>query len=187
MAFPVGAAGDRFKPGWQLTAGASWRFDERLALQLDYGYGRHKAIGQSLQDGFVNGRHVLQHLDLDLRLTVNPGGQALFYLLAGPSIVRREANVSDVAGYAPGPAVCDPWLMVCEPAGAPLRDIAGSRSETGLGLNAGAGIEIPLAGEARFFVESRCLLARGREYGLPSGPARGSGAVYLPLTLGLRF
>ncbi len=187
VAFPVGAAGDRFKPGWQLTAGASWRFDERLALQLDYSYGRHKAIGQSLQAGFVQGRHVLQHLDLDLRVTVNPGGPALFYLLAGPSLVRREAEIVDVTGYEPGPAVCDPWLMVCEPKGAPLRDIAGARSETGVGFNAGAGIEIRLAGDARFFVESLWLLARGREYGLPSGPSRGSGAAYLPLTFGLRF
>lgn len=187
VVFPVGAAGDRFKPGWQATAGLGWAFSERLAVELDYGYGRHRAIGQSLAPGFVHGRQELQHLDLDLRLTLGPGGQALFYLLAGPSLVRRRVEISDVAGYQPGPPVCDPWLMVCEPAGAPLQRVVGSRAESLPGVNAGVGLEVRLAHRLRFLVESRWLLAYGREYGLPGTAARRSTATALPLTLGLRF
>ena len=187
VAFPVGAAGDRFKPGWQATAGASWAFAERLALRLDYSHGRHKVIGQSLAPGFARGRQQLQHLDLDLRLTLDPGGQALFYVLAGPSLVRRRVEITDVAGYQPAQAPCDPWLMVCEAAGAPLQRVVGSRGGTDAGLNAGGGIEVPLAGSLRFFVESRWLLVHGRDYRLPGTAPRRSTAVYLPLTFGLRF
>jgi opacity protein-like surface antigen len=187
VVFPVGAAGDRFKPGWQASAGASWAFGERLAVQLDYGYGRHRVVGQSLAPGFARGRQLLQRLDLDLRLTLDPGGPSLIYVLAGPSLVRRRVEITDVAGYEPGPAVCDPWLMVCEAAGAPLRRVVGSRDTTEAGLGAGVGIDVRLAGSVRFFVESRWLLVHGRDYRLPDGTTRRSTAAYLPLTFGLRF
>jgi hypothetical protein len=186
VTFPLGATSDRFKPGWQLRLGASWRLDERLALRLGGAYGRHRVVGESLGSGFVHGRHSLLHLDLGLQLTLNPRDRGRFYLFAGPSLVRRRTEILDVAGYRPGPALCDSWLMVCVPPGAALRDVLGARTSTRAGLVAGGGVEVSLWHDTRFCVESSWLLVLGPSVGEP-GVTRESNAVYLPLTFGLRF
>jgi opacity protein-like surface antigen len=185
---PFGSTTDRFETGWQLAGGVGWKLaHETLVIRFDYAYSRERLVGGALSAGFVNGEHQVHSLEVDLEWTVSPGGPAPVYLLAGPGLYRRQTAITSLRDYAPGPPLCDPWLQVCAPGPVPAQDVLGSRSSTDLGVNLGAGVDIPIRGRVAAFVEIRWRFVWGDTYGLPGESERRSNSHYFPLTLGVRF
>jgi len=184
---PVGSASGQFDTGGYFTLGAGWRLDEALTLRLDYGHSDSRLEGDALSAGTVEGSHVVHSLELDLRWTVDPGGPAPIYLIGGPGLYRSQAEITHLGDYEPGPGICNPWLQVCVAPPVPAEQILGSRSSTDLGVNLGAGVELPIHGALRFFVEVRWRYVRGGEYGLPGTQPKRATVSSFPITLGLRF
>lgn len=184
---PTGSLGAHFDTGWQLAGGLGWKLGQALALRLDYGYSDQRPYGHSFPVGVVSGSHKVQSLELDLRWTVDPGGTAPIYLFGGPGLYDSETAITRLQDYEPGPGICDPWFQVCIAGPAPAEQVLGSRSSTDVGFNVGAGVEVPIHGALRFFVEGRWRYVRGGEYGLPGTTPSRATASYFPLTLGVRF
>jgi len=185
---PAGAISDRFETGWQLTGGIGWKLvHETLAMRFDYDYSRERLVGGALSAGFVNGEHQIHSLEADLEWTLTPGGPAPVHLFAGPGVYLQQTAITNLRDYAPGPPICDPWLQVCLPGPVPPEEILGSRSSTDLGLNLGAGVDIPIRGRVAGFIEIRWRFVWGNAYSLPGGSEHRANGHYFPLTLGIRF
>ena len=170
-AFPTGPSERRLEAGWSFAFGGIYWFSERVGIHSELGVHRfglsdhlRNAIGPA-KDGLAT----ILAVPVNGVLRLHGEGEAGLYLLAGMGIYHRQLELTEPATAPLG--ADEPWAGTM--AGqVPQETLTTTRG----GLDAGLGLEIPLA-RGNFFVEIRYH----RIF------TRGLATEFVPVVLGTRF
>ena len=152
---PIGAFGDRVETGATVGGDVTYRLGRTpFGLQADVAY-TNSGLTNEFVDRFSvldDGRASILSGTLDLTARLPRLWKLEPSVLGGGGVYRRHINVDRVVGEDVVTGF-DPYFGFYEDVVTDERTIR-SRTQTKLGLNAGAGVTIPVAG-VRTFVEAR--------------------------------
>ena len=134
LSLPTGSARSRLNTGYNLLAGAGWKFTPALAGLLEFQYAHFSLTNGALQafnqpDGFNR----FWSLTVNPRYTFHPEGKIGGYATAGYGLYSRSLAFTDPSQAA---TYCDPYYGYCSSSGAPV--IAEFTNYKG-GFNVGGG------------------------------------------------
>lgn len=152
---PVNDTSDRAKTGWNVVAGAGYRFVPALSLGLDFSYQSHevdllRTVDQ--QGRPIEGNLGLWSLTLNPRVEAGTLGPVSVYFTGGYGLYHRRIEVTraDIGTQF----VCDYFYGFCYDALVPVDVILRERSVLGHGFNGGMGISFGTP-RVKFFAEAR--------------------------------
>jgi outer membrane protein with beta-barrel domain len=184
--FPLGNSSDAFNPGGGFALGVMFRPLPMLGAQLEYSYSWYDVKNSLIPHSDLDGLHTMQYWDLNVWVRPVKAKRVGFYVVGGPGIYRRTAEVTKFAGVGAS-TYCDPILFYCYPAAVPVDQVIASRSATDFGVNGGLGMYFVLNPPLRLYLEVRYHFIWGSEFTSASGKKRSADGQYLPITLGLSF
>jgi opacity protein-like surface antigen len=183
--FPLGNTGKAVSIGGNFTAGLEIYANEKVSLQLQYQYSRFDVKGNLFDVTAFDANHAMQYVDLNVVYASHGHHENGPYLAFGGGAYYRKVDITKFDGYSGG-AVCNPWLFVCYPVGAPVEHVVGARSRWAFGLDVGAGMQFQVTRSAHVFLESRYHYVFGPSFDTPTGSQKATGQ-YVPISLGIRF
>ncbi len=177
--------------GYNFTAGAGYRWNQNLSLNLEYQYIHSKLPGAIIDEaGATGGYDTIWSFTLDPMYEINPKSAVTFYAVGGGGFYRKVTNFTDPQqGY-----YCD-YFGYCY--GVPQDVVVGHFSSNQGGWNIGGGIEHRFAGwngdgKMKIFAEARYLdvLSPAVEGITPNGlgvTTVGADTKIIPVTIGFRW
>jgi hypothetical protein len=159
-----------------------------LDLRFDANYDRNDAtqrligLNQNSSDSINRGREEIWSGTLDLEMHLPLGGGSDLYFFGGGGVynvtLSFDEPLSALGGYYGGGYYCDPFQEFCGGGfGDEVR--AASQTFTKLGWNAGVGLQGPIGGGAKWFLEGRYNRVQNSHTVVP--------LAFIPITVGLRF
>jgi len=175
---PEGRAGNNLNTGWNLDFRGGYRATEHLALDLDFNYNRWNLNAAALaRFGEPGGFETIWSITVLPTYRLAAHWHATPYFMGGPGLYYR--NLSLTQPTLVNTLVCDPFFGFCYPAIVGVNQVVASDTTFKMGINGGAGIQIPLGpshlkafGEARY---SRMFTTNGPDL------------TFIPVTFGLRW
>ena len=186
LALPVGRTSDRFDPGGGFTAGISFYPVPAIGIQAEYLFSFYNMDDDVLTGAGIDGDMTMQYGDLNVVIRPVTRARFGFYLVGGPGIYHRNAEVSEFDGVGAA-TYCDPLLFFCYPTAVPVSTVIGSQSSTDFGVNGGIGAYAVLAPPLRLYLEARYHFIWGPSFTTPAGNQRSSDGQFVPIVLGLAF
>jgi hypothetical protein len=186
LSLPVSQTADLFDPGAGFTAGISFFPVPAVGVQAEYMFSYYNMEGDVLAGTGLDGNMTMQYGDLNLVVRPITRSRFGFYIVGGPGIYHRNAEVSQFEGVGAA-SYCDPWLFFCYPTAVPVSSVIGSQSSTDFGLNGGIGAYAVLAPPLRLYLEARYHYIWGPSFTTPTGGERSSDGQFIPIVLGLAF
>ena len=151
--------------------GVNRRVSPRLRVRMDFDYDGFNPSDEVLEGyGATAGRAQIYSLSADLQARVWQIGWGEAYVMGGVGTHYKHAYVQNPTTIT----ICDPFWG-CATGG--TNTIAGTKSDTGYGLNAGFGYEVPLTDATLLFVEMKYQWVNTKSTGLE----------FVPVTIGARF
>ena len=184
--FPLADSSDAFNPGAGFAAGVMFRPSPYVGFQFEYSYSWYDIKSDLLANTQLDGNHTMQYWDLNVVARPARSKRFGFYVIAGPGIYRRMAQVTKVEGVGVG-TYCDPWLYFCYPSAVPIEDVLADRHSTDFGVNAGLGAYLVLSPPLRLYLEARYHYIWGPDFHTAGGKTRSADGQYLPITFGIAF
>lgn len=175
---PQGGAGRDLDTGWNVDVRGGYKPTPHLALDLDFNYNRWNLNGPALaRYGEPAGYTTIWSVGVLPVLRGSPHWHFVPYVMGGPGLYYR--NLSLLQPALVNTIVCDPFFGFCYPATIGVNQIVASATNYKLGVNFGAGVEMPL-GQSRFkaFGEARY----SRIFGI-----NGADLSFVPVTFGIRW
>jgi opacity protein-like surface antigen len=185
VSFPIGSSSEAFSPGGGFALGVQFRPLPVFGVGIEYSYSWYDVDSSPVPQSHLDGLHTLQYWDLNVMVRPVHADRVGFYVIAGPGIYRRMAEVTRFAGVGVA-SLCDPLLFYCFPAAVPLEEVVASRHSTDFGINGGAGVYFVLNPPLRLYLEVRYHYIWGPDFER-AGETRNADGQYLPITLGLSF
>ncbi|MFI5183026.1 MAG: outer membrane beta-barrel protein [Vicinamibacteria bacterium] len=182
---PLGNTGKAVSIGGNVTAGLDIKANDKVSLQLQYQYSRFDVKGNLFDVTAFDANHAMQYVDLNVVYASHGRHANGPYLAFGGGAYDRKVDITKFDGYSGG-AVCNPWLLVCYPVGAPVEHVVGARSRWDFGANVGVGMRFQVTRTIFVFLESRYHFVFGPSFDTPTGSQKANGQ-YLPLSLGFQF
>jgi Outer membrane protein beta-barrel domain len=186
LSLPVSQTADRFDPGAGFTAGITFSPVPMIGIQAEYLFSYYNADGDVLAGSNLDGNMTMQYGDLNLVVRPITRSRFGFYILGGPGIYHRNAEVTQFDGVGAA-TYCDPLLFFCYPTAVPVSTVIGSQSSTDFGLNGGVGAYAVLTPPLRLYLEARYHFIWGPSFTTPNGTQRSSDGQFIPIVLGLAF
>ena len=177
--------------GYNFTAGAGYRWNQNLSLNLEYQFIHSKLPGAIIAEaGATGGYDTIWSFTLDPMYEFNPKSAITFYGVGGGGFYRKVTNFTDpTQGY-----YCD-YFGYCY--GVTQNQVVGHFSSNQGGWNIGGGIEHRFAGwngdgKMKIFAEARYLdVLSPAVVGItPNGlgvTTVGQDTKIIPVTIGLRW
>jgi opacity protein-like surface antigen len=159
-----------------------------IGFRFDVNYDHHNATQQLIAlnqnpSGTINsGDAAIWNGTIDLEIRIPFSGGVRGYVFGGPGYYNttlsfREPTYSQGGYYGSGGNYCDPFFGYC--GGGYGETKAASHEVSKFGWNAGVGLEVPLAGQAKWFVEGRYNRVQETSTSIP--------LTFIPVTIGVRF
>ena len=175
---PTGHAGNNVDTGWNLAFRGGYKPIPQIALDLDFSYNRWNLNNAALaRYGEPNGYTTIWSFSFLPTVHGSPHWNVTPYAMAGPGIYYRNLTLTQPALI--NTIFCDPFFGFCYPATVGVNQVVASSTTYKMGVNAGAGLEIPLGpshlkafGEARY---SRMFTSHGPDL------------TFVPVTFGIRW
>jgi opacity protein-like surface antigen len=183
--FPIGSSSDAYSPGGGFALGVQFRPLPVFGVGIEYAYSWYDIKSSLIPRSDLDGLHTLQYWDLNVMVRPVHADRVGFYLIAGPGIYRRMAEVTRFAGVGVS-TFCDPFLFYCYPAAVPLEEVVASRHSTDFGIHGGAGVYFVLNPPLRLYLEVRYHYIWGPNFER-AGETQHANGQYLPISLGLSF
>jgi len=175
---PIGPAGNNVNNGWNLDFRGAYKPSPHLGLDLDFNYNRWHLNNAALaRFGEPNGYTTIWSLSFLPTVYGPPHGHVAPYAMAGPGIYSRNLTLTQPALV--NTIFCDPFFGFCYPATVGVNQVVASATTYKMGVNAGAGLEIPLGqSHVKAFGEARS----SRMF-----TTHGSDLEFVPVTFGIRW
>lgn len=175
---PLARAGNSLDRGWNVDVRGGYKPSPHLALDLDFNYNRWNLNSGALaRYGEPGGYTTIWSASLLPTFYASPRWHVTPYVMAGPGVYYRNLSLTQ-----PGLVntfSCDPFFGFCYPATLGVEQVVASSTTYKMGLNGGAGLEVPLGstplkvfGEARY---SRMFTTHGADL------------TFVPVTFGIRW
>ena len=175
---PQARAGNNLNTGWNLDFRGGYKPSPHFALDLDFNYNPWNLNKTALaRVGEPNGYTTIWSLSFLPSIHGDPHWHVAPYAFGGPGLYYRNLTLTQ-----PGlvnTLFCDYFFGICYPATFGVDQVVASSTTYKMGVNFGAGIEIPLGsrrvkafGEARY---SRMFTTHGPDL------------TFVPVTFGLRW
>lgn len=184
--FPLGNSSDAFSPGGGFALGVQFRPLPVFGVGLEYSFSWYDVKNDAIPKADLDGLHTLQYWDLNATVRLVHKSGFGFYIVAGPGIYHRYADITRFAGVGVS-TYCDPFFFYCYPAAVPVDEVIASRSSTDFGINGGLGAYYAFNPPAKLYLEVRYHHIWGPTFTTPAGDKRDSDGDYLPILLGLQF
>lgn len=196
LTIPVGDAREAMGSGWNVGVAGTLQLRGRLGVRADYLYSRFAAatttwdvtLGPMLpafMEVAVSAKSQMHAGSVDLAWTRPLPGNRRAYLVAGPTLFHRRAQIT---GTARGEiAACEPLWLQCtsEPVG--FDRAIGIKTSNDVGFNVGAGFAFRAGLTALLTIEARYFYVAGRRLQGPGGRDVRSSAHFVPISVGLTF
>jgi hypothetical protein len=177
--------------GYNFTAGAGYRLNQNLSLNLEYQFIHSKLPGAIIDEaGATGGYDTIWSFTLDPMYEINPKSAVIFYAVGGGGFYRKVTNFTDPTQGQ----YCD-YFGYCY--GVTQNQVVGHFSSNQGGWNIGGGIEHRFAGwngdgKMKIFAEARYLdvLSPAVVGATPNGlglTTVGQDTKIIPVTIGLRW
>ena len=175
---PVVHTENRANTGFNITAGAGYKFVPQFGISAEFGYNRLDLSDNVLTAAGVPGgnAHIFS-ATLQPTVHVNPKGRFGVYGTFGGGFYRRTIDFT--APTVDTVTLFDPFYGVFYPAAVPSTQILASFTQNKAGINGGAGVEIRIKGDSNAKV-----YAEARYHYIYTSPVR---TTILPVTFGFRW
>jgi opacity protein-like surface antigen len=175
---PVVHTESRANTGFNITAGAGYKFVPQFGLSAEFGYNRLDLSDNVLTAAGVPGGNAhIYSATLQPTVHFNPQGRFGVYATGGGGFYRRTIDFT--APTLDTVTLFDPFYGVFFPAAVPATQILASFTQNKGGLNIGGGIEVRLKGDSNTKV-----YAEARYHYIYTTPIR---TTILPVTFGFRW
>jgi len=186
LSIPMGDSSDVLNVGGGFVAGISFRPTPVIGLRAEYSASWYGLKSNLLSSTNLDGNSSLQYLDLDIVVRPARVKRVGFYLLGGPGIYWRSADITKFDGVGVS-TYCEPGAFFCYPTAVPVDRVLASHSTTDFGINGGIGMFLVLTPPLRLYLEARFHYIWGPEFTDVTGKKRSANGEYLPITLGVGF
>lgn len=196
---PVSAASrDAMGIGWNVGVAGELRLTSALRLRTDYLYDRFRSVDRTTDVGLgpmlpafreasVHAKSQMHFVSADLVWVRQNLEGRRFYVMAGPTFFRRRVQLT-TAGIDTGiAAACEPQWLQCSPASIGFDRWLGIKESVDYGFNAGIGASFRTGLAAALVVEARYYYVNGPSYTSASGGRQSASAMFVPVSVGLRF
>ncbi len=182
---PQARMGNNVNTGWNFDIRGGYkshadsdRPSAQVALDLDFNYNRWNLNSAALaRFGEPGGYTSIWSLSFTPVLHASPHWHVSPYVLAGPGLYYR--NLTLTSPTVVNTVFCDYFFGFCYPASVGVNQVVASTTTYKMGVNGGAGLEIPLGGShVKLFGEARY----SRMF-----TTHGSDLSFVPVTFGLRW
>jgi hypothetical protein len=192
------ATRDAMGIGWNVGVAAELKLVPALRLRADYLYDRFRIVDRTLDVGLgpmlpafreatVHAKSQMHFASVDLMwMRQNLEGRRL-YLMAGPTIFRRRVQLTTPGLDTGITSACEPQWLQCGPASIGFDRWLGIKESVDYGFNAGVGAAFRTGLSAALVVEARFYYVNGPSYTGASGGKQSASAMFVPVSIGLRF
>jgi opacity protein-like surface antigen len=175
---PVIHTEDRAKTGFNITAGAGYKFVPQFGISAEFGYNRLNLSDNILtRAGVPGGNAHIYSVTLQPIVHFNPKGRFGAFLTGGGGYYRRTIDFT--APTIDTVTLFDPFYGVFYPAAVPSTQILASFTQNKGGLNIGGGVEVRVKADS-----NAKIYAEARYHYIYTSPIR---TTILPVTFGFRW
>jgi len=175
---PVVHTDGRANTGFNITAGAGYKFVPQFQISAEFGYNRLDLSDRILTAAGVPGGNAhIYSVTLQPSVHFNAKGRLGAYLIGGGGYYRRTVDFT--APSVDTITLFDPFYGVFFPANVPSTAILASFTQNKAGLNIGGGLELRVKGDS-----NAKIYAEARYHYIYTSPVR---TTILPVTFGFRW
>lgn len=193
-----GATRDAMGIGWNIGVAGEVKLTSALRLRGDYLYDRFRSVDRTMEVGLgpmlpafreatVHAKSQMHFLSVDLMwMRQNLEGRRV-YLMAGPTFFRRRVQLTTPGVDTGIMSACEPQWLQCsaEPIG--FDRWLGIKESVDYGFNAGVGAAFRTGLSAALVIEARFYYVNGPSFTSASGSRESGSAMFVPISVGLRF
>jgi hypothetical protein len=175
---PVVHTDGRANTGFNITAGAGYKFAPQFGISAEFGYNHLDLSDRILTAAGVPGGNAhIYSVTLQPNVHFNAKGRFGAYLTGGGGFYRRTIDFT--APTVDTTTLFDPFYGVFYPVAVPSTAILASYTQNKGGLNIGGGVELRVKGDS-----NAKIYAEARYHYIYTSPVR---TTILPVTFGLRW